>query len=255
MLKPGLVSVTFRQFEPHRIIELAKTANLTGIEWGADVHVPPGQIDNACRVRDWMETADLETVAYGSYYLVGSGRQDSARFETILETAQALGTGMVRVWAGDRNSEDADASYRQSVIDDTCRIADLAAAKGIQIAYEYHDETLTNTADSCRALLEAVNRPNILTYWQPMRGMDTARNCTDIELLRPWIAGVHVFYWDSFHTTRYLLKDAKDVWEDYFSRLDTCERVLYGMLEFVKDDKTESFGEDARTLLELLGAR
>ena len=39
-LRPGLCSVTFRQHTPEAIIAAAEVA---GIEWGADAHVPLGE--------------------------------------------------------------------------------------------------------------------------------------------------------------------------------------------------------------------
>ena len=42
MLKTGVCSVTFRNLNVERIIELVVEAGLDGIEWGGDVHVPTG---------------------------------------------------------------------------------------------------------------------------------------------------------------------------------------------------------------------
>ena len=40
MIRGGLVSITFRKLSPRAIIDLVTRANLIGIEWGGDVHVP-----------------------------------------------------------------------------------------------------------------------------------------------------------------------------------------------------------------------
>lgn len=50
MFKPGLVSITFRQFGVEKIIELVKTAQLKYIEWGGDIHAPHGDVDRAKQV-------------------------------------------------------------------------------------------------------------------------------------------------------------------------------------------------------------
>jgi len=42
MIKSGLVSVTFRKLTPAHIIQLVVDAGLEGVEWGGDVHAPPG---------------------------------------------------------------------------------------------------------------------------------------------------------------------------------------------------------------------
>ena len=45
--QPGLCSVTFRQLRVDQIIDLAAESGIAGIEWGADVHVPVGELDTA----------------------------------------------------------------------------------------------------------------------------------------------------------------------------------------------------------------
>ncbi len=49
MLYTGLCSITFRSLSVDAIIELATKARLDGIEWGSDVHVPPGDLELAGR--------------------------------------------------------------------------------------------------------------------------------------------------------------------------------------------------------------
>jgi len=50
MFKTGLVSITFRKLNTDEIIDLVQRSGLEGIEWGGDVHVPHGNIDNAQEV-------------------------------------------------------------------------------------------------------------------------------------------------------------------------------------------------------------
>ena len=52
MRPTGLLSVTFRHLPFERIIELAAEAGLDGIEWGGDVHVPPGDLKQAEKNRE-----------------------------------------------------------------------------------------------------------------------------------------------------------------------------------------------------------
>lgn len=46
-VKTGLVSVTFRQKSVEEIAALTAEAGLSGVEWGGDVHVPPGDREAA----------------------------------------------------------------------------------------------------------------------------------------------------------------------------------------------------------------
>ncbi len=50
-IRAGLCSVTFRALPPERIVALAAAAGLDVIEWGGDVHVPPGRSDTRRRSR------------------------------------------------------------------------------------------------------------------------------------------------------------------------------------------------------------
>src|SRR5215207_8574190 len=103
---PGLVSVTFRNLEPDRVVEVMRRAGLVTVEWGGDVHVPPGDLENARRVGKLTSNADLSVTAYGSYFRVGD--DDRARFGEVLETALELGAPAIRIWAGRRGSAGAD---------------------------------------------------------------------------------------------------------------------------------------------------
>ena len=250
-IKAGLVSVTFRDLLPGKILELAHDGGLECIEWGGDIHVRPGRINNARDVCYLTKAARLEVAAYGSYYVVG-GKHNQYDFEQVLQTALALNAKRVRVWAGDRNSEQADISYWRSVIEDSKRIADLSAKHDIEIVYEYHYGTLANTAVSCRDLLEKVARENVFAYWQPMRGLNLDENCAEIDILSSWIVGVHVFHWDLWHDKRFFLENGQECWWRYIEKLRSAPKLSYLMLEFVKGDDVESFRKDCKVLHALL---
>lgn len=252
MIKPGLVSITFRQLTVEQVVEQVKASGLKGIEWGGDVHVPHGDIEKAVYVSEVTRAAGLEVAAYGSYYRVGVSEDEGLSFASVLETAKALQAGMIRVWAGGKDSHDADETDWQQVVEESRRIAVLAEARGIKIVYEFHGGTLTNTYESCRKLLEAVNHPNVFTYWQPLVGVDAEKNCEGMELILPWIAGVHVFHWWPTPETRHLLEVGKSDWIRYFDKLQAVTGDVYGLLEFSKDDSVENFKADAMTLKRII---
>ena len=252
MMNPGLVSITFRQFTVEQVVEQAKASGLMGIEWGGDVHVPHGDLEKASYAAHITREADLEVAAYGAYYRVGASEDEGLSFASVLKTATVLGAKTIRVWAGRKGSQDADGAYWKQVIDESWRIAELAAARNVRIVYEFHEGTLTNTYESCKRLLEAVDRPNVVTYWQPLHGAGAEKNCEGMELIMPWIAGVHVFHWWPAHETRNLLEAGKSDWLQYFEKLKAAPEDIYGLLEFVKDDSVENFKADAVTLKNLI---
>jgi sugar phosphate isomerase/epimerase len=113
LLRPGMCSVACRALAADEVVRLAATARLEGIEWGADVHVPPGDLETARRVARWCADAGIEPASYGSYLC--AGRDDG--FAAVLETALELGATCIRVWAGDTASADADDDCRRRVAD------------------------------------------------------------------------------------------------------------------------------------------
>ena len=153
MLKSGLLSITFRKLTAEAIIELVAQAGLACIEWGGDVHAPHGDAARAAQLKQWCDDAGIELPSYGSYYRAAVSAAQGLSFEAAADTAAALGARTIRVWAGDRNAEDADAAQRAAVVDDLARCIDLAAARGLTVSTEYHSGTLTNRFDAAMALL------------------------------------------------------------------------------------------------------
>jgi 3-dehydroshikimate dehydratase len=252
MIRGGLVSITFRKLSARAIIDLVTRANLTGIEWGGDVHVPHGEIDVARDVAQMTRDAGLLVAAYGSYYRVGVSEADGLAFAHVLESAITLGAPTVRVWAGNRGSVDADQAYRAAVIDEARRIAVLAHAVGITVSFEYHRNTLTDTNVSAHRLLEEVGHPNVRTYWQPPVAMSPAECLEGLDAVSDYLSNAHVFHWAVSSPTavanRRPLAEGAGVWRQYLERIAATDREHFALLEFVRDDAPEQFLADARIL-------
>lgn len=251
MLKTGLCSVTFRKFSAEKIVELAAKAGLEGIEWGGDVHVPPGNFIRAAEVGKMTRGAGLEVVSYGSYYRVGCGDENEAAFETVLETAVQMKAPAIRVWAGNRGSDEADEEDWERVVIDSKRMASLAEMKGLSVNYEYHGGTLTDTKESALRLMKEVNHHRLGIYWQPAVGQDIRSRLASIQDIRRWLAHVHVFHWDQKQNRLPLVEGVAE-WEHYLSLLMDTKFDRYVMLEFVKEDNPEQFLQDAKVLKELV---
>lgn len=252
MIHAGLVSITFRKLTVERIVELARAAGLRAIEWGGDVHVPHGDVVTAERVRRLCADSGIDIYAYGSYYRAGGGSGDGPAIEAVLETALALATRSIRVWAGEVGSERADAAVRQRVADDLAHICDLAARQQVNVALEYHSGTLTDTPASAVQLLQAVGRPNLRSYWQPRHGLPLETHLADIEALRPYLDDVHVFHWWPDPRTRLALADGADRWQAYLRAVAADGRDHIAALEFVRGDEEVQLLQDAATLNGLL---
>lgn len=260
MILSGLVSITFRQLSPEQLLDLMVQAGLKAIEWGGDVHVPHGDSAEAHRVGKMTTERGLTVSAYGSYYRVGHPESavdadgKPAIFEAIVETAAALGAPKIRVWAGNQGTDKASPAYFEQVVQDSQRIAAIGQSAGIQIAYEYHGNTLTDSDDAARHLLDAVNLdatnldPAILSYWQPRRLGTLENDLAGISAVQPWLSDVHVFSWHPKSGDRLPLAERATDWQRYLQRLNQIPGDRFALLEFVQDDEPDNFLRDAATL-------
>ena len=253
MILPGLTSVTFRNKSPEEVLDLASKAGLKGIEWGGDIHVPPGRPDRAEEVYSLTLDAGLKVNAYGSYYVVGKSSEDGTCFADVLDTAELLDAPLIRIWAGDMGSSESTPRYRKKVLEETREIADTAGRKGISLAFEFHENTLNDGYVASYEFLTDLAHPWVSTLWQPVHGAGQEFNGAGIDLISGWIKGIHVFHWWPDAMSRLPLREGMTDWRDYLSRLSSIPGNLYGNLEFVKDDSPDQFLEDAETLLEITG--
>ncbi|WPJ96956.1 sugar phosphate isomerase/epimerase family protein [Coraliomargarita algicola] len=250
MLYSGLCSISFRQLSIDALIDLCVKAKIDGIEWGGDVHVPPGDIELAQSVRTKTEAAGLKLCSYGSYYRCDT---ESGSFSDVLDTADALGTPVIRVWAGPKASADASPDDREEVAEHLRRAVIAAREMNITIALEYHGGTLTDTQASAHQLLDEVNLPDLKLYWQPRAGGKFAEDLLELQAALPHLSHVHCFHWGpaGWQDRRALLDGTKE-WQAYLAPIRQLEEDRYVILEFAKDDSTEQFLEDAQVLRSLL---
>lgn len=243
--RPGLCSVTFRKLAPADVIAAAVAGGLEAIEWGADVHVPPGDEATARDVGQRTEDAGLACPSYGSYLAAGASSPD--RLAPVLATATALGAANVRVWCpfGARPGSDADLFARTA--GDLAVWAAAAADLGLTVSTEFHVDTFTETAAGTHDLLDAAGRPdNLFTYWQPVDGrplQDEAR------AVAADVSHVHVFHWVDGGARRPLAEG--ETWPSLLGVLATGNRFdgdRFAFLEFVRDDDPVQLVADAATL-------
>ncbi|NEA98060.1 TIM barrel protein [Streptomyces sp. SID13726] len=245
----GLCSVTLRHLDVPDVLRAAADAGLDCVEWGADVHVPAGDTDTAARVRDDTAAAGLAVASYGSYYR--AGHSDPAEFKPVLRSAVRLGAPRIRIWAGATGTEATSPERRAAIVDDTRRTARAAAEAGIELAYEFHRNTLTDGAEHTLRLLDEVDRAAVRTYWQPPLDLADAEALAGLDLLGDRVAAVHAFSWWP-GTTRLPLDARTGLWRAALGRLR--DRDLDVLLEFVPENDERVLTREARTLRALAGA-
>ena len=86
MIAPGLCSITFRSLTADDVIRVACRAGVEGIEWGADVHAPPGGGPTIAALAARSRDAGVEVVSYGSYLgMAPPEGADDAAVDAVLD--------------------------------------------------------------------------------------------------------------------------------------------------------------------------
>lgn len=251
MLIPGLVSVTFRQKTRAEIAQLMQKASLSAIEWGGDVHIPAVEYGTEELERALTEAAYLcssgkiYTASFGSYYRCDKYDETNSAITLSLDAPN------IRVWAGNKNSEDATEEDRRKVVGLIRELCDRLAPHGVTVSTEFHGGTLTNEYHSALKLIEEVERENFRTYWQPDQFKDEEYNVAALKALLPYLSSVHVFTWDSH--ARHPLADGEKKWRNYIDIIESFGGDHHMLMEFVKNDSEEQFLRDAEVLNGWLG--
>ncbi len=246
LIDTGLVSITFRKLSVTEVVDIVVKSGLNAIEWGGDIHVPSGDFKKAKEVKKITEESGLYVASYGSYYRLACGME----FEEVLETAIELKAPTIRVWAGNIGSDRADKNWWDRVINETNNIANLADKANINIDFEYHGNTLTDTSDSAFKLLKQIEAKNVGTYWQPSVNIEDEERMRGLKLILPWLRNIHAFYW--LDRERYPLEAGRENWIKYLTYVAENNINSVAMLEFVKGDSIEQFYRDAETLKDIV---
>ncbi|MFJ4166607.1 sugar phosphate isomerase/epimerase family protein [Microbacterium sp. NPDC089698] len=249
-IRTGLCSVTFRQRDPAGIAALAADAGLQVIEWGGDVHVPPGDPARAAEVARITADAGLAVCSYGSYFRAQAG-EDIA---PVLDSAEALGADRIRVWAGGIGSADATAAERAEVIDALAGASDQAGRRGISLALEFHGRTLADDAEQTLRVLAEVASPHLSTYWQPTVSAPDAVAVAEYDRLADRVSAVHVFSW--WPVAERLPLTARDgLWTAFAAAASAASSPPRdALLEFVPGDDPAALATEAAALRGYLAA-
>jgi 3-dehydroshikimate dehydratase len=246
-IRPGLCSVTLRASSVDAVAGLAAECGLEAIEWGGDVHVPPGDAVAASRARAASTAAGLEVASYGSYAFA-AGVPEAGERAAVLDTAVALGAPNVRIWTG-AGTEVGTPEY-DTLVTGVRDFSTDAAARGVTVGLEYHGGTATQTLDGAVALVDAVGAANLFTYWQPpyWRGPTTpTADAAEIASLGARLSHLHVYEWTG-GAGRLPLAAGAERWTAVLAAARALGDDRVAFLEFVVDDDPEALRRDARTL-------
>ncbi|MER5744915.1 TIM barrel protein [Streptomyces sp. NPDC002225] len=249
LITPGICSVTFRHLPVDDVARLAADAGLAAVEWGADVHAPPGDPDAVRAAREAAERHGLRCCSYGSYFRAepGGPAGPDDGFAPVARAAVLLCAPRVRVWAGTTGSREATAEQRAATAAALREAARTGADHGLELGLEFHGNTLTDTAASTLRLLEEVGADNLRTYWQPPQNASDEEALDGLAALGDRVGAIHVFsWWPGNH--RLPLADRQNLWTSVFDLLGRRGVPLEALLEFVPGDDPAVLAREADTL-------
>lgn len=241
MYSYGLVSVSFRGLSPREILSAMQECALSCIEWGSDVHVPP---EKAEEIAALQQEYGITCCSYGTYFRLGVTPMEE--LPAYIAAAKILGTNILRLWCGNKNSEDYTDEERTAFFSDCKAAAEIAGKNGVVLCMECHNKTYTNTKESAYELMQAVNSEHFRMYWQPNQFKTEAENIAYAKLLAPYTVHLHVFNWKG--KEKYPLCEAIDIWKEYLSCFEGDRNLL---LEFMPDGQITSLKKETAALKEI----
>ena len=249
MFNSGVVSVSFRPNSVEEIINAAKNAKLSLIEWGSDVHAAPGDVALGEKIKMESEASGIKTPSYGSYFRVGVTPNEE--FPKYLESAKALGSSVIRIWAY-KSVKATEGEEWDKVVADAKEITKMAEPYGIRVCLECHNGSITEDYNTALAFLKAVNHELFGMYWQPNQLKSLEYNIDAAKALAPYVSCLHVFHF--IDNVKAPLSEGLSDWRKYLAIIKEAKASenIPAYLEFMPDDKIETLAREAKTLNELI---
>ena len=246
MFCAGLVSVSFRSLSVDDIIELAKSAGLSCIEWGSDVHAPRDDDKILLHIAKKQKEAGLFCSSYGTYFTLGKDTTD--QLCEYIRAARILGTDTLRIWCSKKSWREHTAEERELLLSEAKRAAWIAESHGVRLCLECHSNTYTDEVEGALDIMREVGSQAFLMYWQPNQNKSEEQNIEYAERISPYTVNIHVFNWKG--KGKYPLREASDIWSKYLRSFDGTQRLL---LEFMPDGLPASLGREAMALRDIIG--
>ena len=240
--KLGLCSVTFRKKTAEEVVALSEKAGISFIEWGGDVHVKA--LDDAKKVKDLCDRADIKISSYGSYF--NSAVYDEGKWRDTCEIAKEMGAGSIRIWLGKKNSQVTNENEYQLLLENTKKMCDIASEYGLFVCSECHDNTFNNNTDAILRFIGDLQRDNFKTYFQS-RYFRMEYDLDRIDRTYDYIKDIHVSYRDLKREQLFRKKD-KNYLDTLLKKFK--EKGFDGivMIEFVSGNSEKNFLSDVEKL-------
>lgn len=247
MYKLGLVSISFRGFDVETIIKHTKNAGLSCVEWGSDVHAPKDDIPKLKEIASLQDKFGITCSSYGTYFRLSETPIEE--LEGYINAAKILGTDILRLWCGNKDSQEYSSSEREDLFVECIKAAKVAESNGVKLCMECHNGTFTNTKDSALKLMQAVDSNSFRMYWQPNQYRTQEENLQYAESLTDYTEHIHIFNWNG--DMRFPLKDGTSIWKKYLEKFKGKKTLL---LEFMPDDNINSLMTETAALRKIAEA-
>ena len=244
--KLGLVSVSFRSHTPGEILEAAKKAGLSCIEWGSDIHAPCTDLERLKEIAAMQKEYGIYCSPYGTYFRIGETPMEE--LVDYIQAAKILGTDILRLWCGGKSGREMCEEERNSLLSVCRSAAGIARQHGVTLCMECHYKTFTENPDDAVWLIESVNQPNFRMYWQPFQRQTPLQNIANAQKIAPYAAHIHVFNWRE--SQKFPLAQAAEEWRAYLRQFSTPRTLL---LEFMPNGTITELTAEAAALRMITG--
>ena len=244
----GLVSVSFRQNSPKEIIEAVRSAGLSCIEWGSDVHAPCKDTLRLYEIARLQEEYRIKCSSYGTYFRLGE--TPISELDRYIEASKILGTDILRLWCGKSSGADMTEGEREELLLVCRQAAEIAAFKDVTLCLECHKRTFTEHPDDAVWLMRSVNSRHFRMYWQPFQWQEAHENVENARRIAPYCEHIHVFNWKG--EQKLPLADAACEWRKYLGEFSSPRTLL---LEFMPNGTLGELSGEADALRSIIGEK
>ncbi len=249
-MKTALCTIAFNELPAEQVLDLARDNGLDGVEvWGKEPHMGETyDAERVARLREAVEQRGLAVSAFGSY--VNPFMEDfEAQSQAALDIAIGLGTTIVRIWSGGGASKDVTNDVYAQAVARLKEWCPRAEERELTLAFEFHDNSITDNARGIVKLIEDVGCPRLRTYYQPSRREGADDPYESAEIVGPYVVNVHAQNWSSDEAGRSFAEQGEVDYGRVVQILKKHGFDGYLEIEFVNEnDKAAALAADASFL-------
>ncbi len=171
MAKAGLCTIACQDKSVFKAIDMAKSAGAESIEiWGKPGHINyPVNKDELLKIKEYAQSKEIPICALGSYFHAGVKTHINnveLTMDNQIEIAKLLNTGIIRIWAGEKNYNDYTKDEIEVILAEIRAFGELAGRENIVVVLERHSNNLTNQWDNIEYILEKIDSSNVFLNYQ-----------------------------------------------------------------------------------------